>query len=907
MSYTFPPLWTPKQDGKPVSADKAHLYWRASDAATVSESLGLANTAVNALSATLSGVLSGTLGATISSSLSGTLVQGTTGSFLSLTGSVRASGSVTLRSLSDRFADVVNVKDFGAAGDGVTDDTTAIQSALGAGQSTSRVVFVPSGTYLVSTLSASRSLDMTGFGVLKQLSGSAADLLTLSGTGSVYRIVGITFDGNYSQQDPTGTNKSILFSAIGAATGSAGLALSECTFQSGNWADVSAKTDDTPITHEWLDIRSCKFMGGREGTTQNDDPRYVDVRSPQNFVIDGNVFDRLSSASAFGRAGVVIYDGFSTIFESARGVVSNNAFNLVGRSQAASTLGCIDFYDRARSVSIIGNSLFNPVGRGIQTKSDALGVSIVGNTVDGLLSGSDGTLASQIVLNAATIAVASGALVIANNTLLRSNNDAISVTGRDNTSTAFFNGIVIVGNVIDRPVRRGVGVISAESVSLIGNSIVGGAVGVFVDGAPNPSASLVISDNVFLSQSGNAVQLSSSCSGTNLSFQGNTVRSPTSRGLVIGAAASAQVQGNAFFNLGSSAVSASNIRGALVISQNTGDPTTPWTDGGSNPSASIRDNYFTTPISFTGHKLTINGGVITASMDWHHVAAESGTADDLVTIAGGWDGANLMIRPANAGETITAKDTTGNLRLFGDFAMNDVQDTLSLKYSGGQWLEVARSDTSGTLSGTIGTFGTITGTSATGTTSLFQSSTIQFLTGTSSSGTLKQATTGSFLVLTGTTVTGTTSIHATVTGTTITGTTLFVNSATFGSSTGTTVTYNTGAFTVLTGTTTSGTAALFGSLRLTGALSSSYSQDTTVTGSITLNAPTGRFVIATGTTSFVLTNSALTAQSILYVNIETSSSAYPIKSITPTLGTGTIALVSSSVNLTASFIVFNGA
>lgn len=42
--------------------------------------------------------------------------------------------------------EVLNVLDFGAKGDGVTDDTSAIQSALNAGFS----VFVPEGTYLIS-------------------------------------------------------------------------------------------------------------------------------------------------------------------------------------------------------------------------------------------------------------------------------------------------------------------------------------------------------------------------------------------------------------------------------------------------------------------------------------------------------------------------------------------------------------------------------------------------------------------------------------------------------------------------------------------------------------------------------------------------------------------------------------
>ena len=63
---------------------------------------------------------------------------------------VTSTGSTTARSLANRFADVVNVKDFGAVGDGVTDDTAAIQAAINS-LSSGGTVLLPCGIYKTSS------------------------------------------------------------------------------------------------------------------------------------------------------------------------------------------------------------------------------------------------------------------------------------------------------------------------------------------------------------------------------------------------------------------------------------------------------------------------------------------------------------------------------------------------------------------------------------------------------------------------------------------------------------------------------------------------------------------------------------------------------------------------------------
>jgi hypothetical protein len=57
----------------------------------------------------------------------------------------------------------VNVKDYGAVGDGVTDDTGAIQTAIS--QSAGKIVFIPSGTYKISaTIYLNNSVSIVGEG-----------------------------------------------------------------------------------------------------------------------------------------------------------------------------------------------------------------------------------------------------------------------------------------------------------------------------------------------------------------------------------------------------------------------------------------------------------------------------------------------------------------------------------------------------------------------------------------------------------------------------------------------------------------------------------------------------------------------------------------------------------------------
>jgi hypothetical protein len=98
-------------------------------------------------------------------------------------------GAVT-RTAQAKMRDVVSVKDFGAVGDGVTDDTAAIQLAINTGFS----LYFPAGTYRVSSLTQStNSQRFVADGDVTISKNANGPIITSS--GSFVEMSGIRFSG----------------------------------------------------------------------------------------------------------------------------------------------------------------------------------------------------------------------------------------------------------------------------------------------------------------------------------------------------------------------------------------------------------------------------------------------------------------------------------------------------------------------------------------------------------------------------------------------------------------------------------------------------------------------------------------------------------------------------------------
>lgn len=94
-----------------------------------------------------------------------------------------------------------------------------------------------------------------------------------------------------------------------------------------------------------------------------------------------------------------------------------------------------------------------------------------------------------------------------------------------------------------------------------------------------------------------------------------------------------------------------------------------------------------------GSELTISSGVVTATDSYHTIDTESNAgSDELVTIGGGSVAGEILIfRADNSGRTIQVRET-GNIKLTGNFDMDNAEDTLVLIFDGNNWLELSRSD-----------------------------------------------------------------------------------------------------------------------------------------------------------------------------------------------------------------------
>jgi hypothetical protein len=157
------------------------------------------------------------------------------GNFIGLNGNgssltATATGSTTARSLANRFADAVNVLDFGADPTGGVDSTNNIQNAINSA-SLFGSVFFPKGTYKISASLNINAVSGTVSGI--KLIGNGAAIIASSSLSSFFNITGdqVTIS-DFNFDSGSSNSISAVKCVIGNLNAAPSLKINQCTFAS---------------------------------------------------------------------------------------------------------------------------------------------------------------------------------------------------------------------------------------------------------------------------------------------------------------------------------------------------------------------------------------------------------------------------------------------------------------------------------------------------------------------------------------------------------------------------------------------------------------------------------------------------------------------------------------------------
>lgn len=308
---------------------------------------------------------------------------------------VTAEGSTTARPLAERFADVMNVKDFGAKGDGVTDDSFAIQSAIIAGSR--KTLYFPAGTYICKDVSIEDGYNSP-----------------LHAEGKI-RIVGAGKNSTtikfITREENTNRGQSLLSNGTGFETHDYDIEVSHLSFE-GDWGrdgkSVADNWSEGPtllnfFTTGSVNIHDCRFSWSRNMAVHT---RYTDT----SIVRDCEVYHTWAD-------GICIHDAKQSFVVNNKVVGANDDSIAVVRLSGSVPIenravitgnlvidSCGIKADGVTSVSITGNIITRAQGHGIaagliylsgQIKNKKIGLSITGNIIDTVFESSTFGVVSQ--------------------------------------------------------------------------------------------------------------------------------------------------------------------------------------------------------------------------------------------------------------------------------------------------------------------------------------------------------------------------------------------------------------------------------------------------------------------------------------------------------------------------------
>jgi hypothetical protein len=314
-----------------------------------------------------------------------------------------------------RLEQYVSVKDFGAVGDGVTDDTAAIQSALNTGKS----VFIPDGSFYFTLPLRYTADDQTIFGhgntsILKHRGTGIAGPSWISTDGrNNVSLLDLQIDGG---SGVTAANPGLYI--LG---GSKNVSVGNVFFNGGNQVVYLATCSNIKVVNNTFD--GCGY-----GVIQR-------INHVSSYVlIDGNVC--LNSVQDFVEANC------ASSAPSEHWVVSNNTYDTAAQYPTPITEGRFAGITSVRGVVITGNTITKAAGDAAIHLEDTLGDTIIANNVFDNCLTSGGINAYISILNTAENTIISG------NIFLRTDATLPAAIAVETNSNVYSNTMILADNLI---------------------------------------------------------------------------------------------------------------------------------------------------------------------------------------------------------------------------------------------------------------------------------------------------------------------------------------------------------------------------------------------------------------------------------------------------------------------------
>jgi len=291
-------------------------------------------------------------------------------------------------SIQDKLRQIVSVKDFGAVGDGVTDDTVAIQAALDSLSTGGVLQTIQNETYLIDTVQPSSNTTITGGGTFKFKANTSSFSLVLAELKTKIVLDGLVFDGNITNQSVWSEYRHCV-----QVLGSASVSIRNCRFQNiigdGVYVGVSGSTLPSDVK-----IHANSFVGNN--TNRNG----VSIVAGSDIEIYGNSFYKMAKSDMPGAVDIEPNVSTSTIYNV--NVYGNtfvgNSSPVLQKAIAINNANSASVYN----VNIANNSIKDGFYYGIAVFGDASNrtktkANVIGNIIKSAitLANSCGIIASQ--------------------------------------------------------------------------------------------------------------------------------------------------------------------------------------------------------------------------------------------------------------------------------------------------------------------------------------------------------------------------------------------------------------------------------------------------------------------------------------------------------------------------------